>query len=57
MVESKRTQLLVALTNKTSKASERSQYAFIAKMQRKSTGTLAQVLKDVKVVNGKIIVS
>jgi hypothetical protein len=57
MTESKRTQLLVALTNKTRKASEKVQGTFIAKMQRKSTATLEQVLKDVKVVNGRIVVS
>jgi hypothetical protein len=57
MTESKRTKLLVALTNKTSKASEKVQGAFIAKIQRKSEATLAQILKDVKVVNGKIVVS
>jgi len=57
MSESKRTQLLVALVNKTNRASEKVQGAFIAKMQRLSTNTLAQVLKDVKVVNGRIVVS
>ena len=57
MTQSKRTKLLVALTIKTRKASEKEQYAFIAKIQRKSEATLAQILKDVKVINGKIVVS